>query len=177
MIIPILQSRSSSLERISDLSKVTQRAGDRDGFRALEGALKNISLSLFFIAFKNKPQLLNIIIPIIDFQLEPLPEMLNDKYSYYQREHSEKLIASICLMSVCVHTHVWGGERFGMQLQTGRFLCNTERSQEIVGTQIWIFRTAWHPQQRIQGWYKSQEHPSCLRDALHELPRVFEGET
>lgn len=104
MIIPILQGRSSSLERISDLSKVTQRAGDRDGFRAQEGALKNISLSLFFIAFKNKPWLLNIIIPVIDFKLEPLPEMLNDKYSYYQREHSEKLIASICLMSVCVHT-------------------------------------------------------------------------
>lgn len=118
MIIPILQSRNSSLERISDLSKVTQHVGDRDGFRAQEGALKNISLSLFFIAFKNKPWLLNIIIPIIDFKLEPLPEMLNDKYSYYQREHSEKLIASICLMSVCVHTCGEGSDFW--------FLCNTE---------------------------------------------------
>lgn len=63
-----------------------------------------MSLSLFFIAFKNKTQLLNIIIPIIDFKLELHPEMLNDKYSYYQNKHSVKLIASICLMSVCTCT-------------------------------------------------------------------------
>lgn len=94
----------SGTDRLSDLSKVTQHVSDRDGFRTKGVALKKISLSVFFIAFKNKTQLLNIIIPIIHFRLELHPEMLNDKYSYYQNKHSVKLIASICLMSVYIYT-------------------------------------------------------------------------
>jgi len=106
---PSSASGGSGAERRSDLSKVTQRAGDRDGFRAWEGAFNRISLSLFFIAFENETQLLNIITPVIDFQLELHPEMLNDKYSYYPSKHSVKLIASICLRSV--RTRARGGTR------------------------------------------------------------------
>lgn len=81
--------------------------------------------------------------------------MLNDKYSYYQREHSEKLIASICLMSVCVYTCGEGSD-FGCSPREGGSYVTVNRqlellgvSQEILGTQIFFLRTAWHPHQRI----------------------------
>lgn len=90
------------------------------------GLKKKISLSLFFIAFQNKTQLLNIIIPIIDFKLELHPEMLNDKYSYYQNKHSVKLIASICLMSVCTHT------RGGTHVRRGGEISDANLEREVL---------------------------------------------
>lgn len=84
-------------------------------------------LSLLFLLHfkKNKTPLLNIIILIIDFRVELHPEMLNDKYSYYQNKHSVKLIASICLMSVYIYTergmHVRGGGEISVCVQKGKF--------------------------------------------------------
>lgn len=67
--------------------------------------------------------------------------MLNDKYSYYQREHSEKWIGSVCLMRVCAHTC---GERSprdgGSHVTRGWQLGLLRAPQEILGAQSSFLR-------------------------------------
>lgn len=136
------------------------------------------SSSLFFIAFKNKTPLLNIIIPIIDFRLELLPEMLHDKYSYYQNKHSEKLIASICLMSVCTNTrggtHVLSGESFQSTFRRRTSYLRVNRQLMVLnipgnpGDTVSGLRSAWHPQQWILHCSRARRESSCAGDVFHE---------
>lgn len=105
--------------------------------------------------------------------------MLNDKYSYYQREHSEKLIASICLMSVCVHTCGEGSDFW--------FLCNTElpawAAEGVPAPRgdSEFLRITWQAHQQIpQGCRtghteQGQEDPGCLRDAPGAAPGRLRG--